>query len=329
MKENLLKDLFREISGKLSKKDSMWPYFENKDYVPIKIDKANFHPLCEEEKINVVFIDGGNIEIAGNNNFSLQLMRIYYTIYENNRRIDSKTSTYFVFVDSVKESSSIIYDAKVYQNNQCVETFKYNLSENNIRAKPESIVCSVRRIFEIRTAGLLSNSKTIAVMDGNLAVKNTLEYAEMEKVKSTLIAGISKTSSVMTDAGANLVGYINNISPPDTTWFYHPICKNNNRMHRAEIIIAKLHKKSEFAFMIDIKEKENINQIIYNLSLNSKDPSFLGYPYGLIEADRFARCQEQEKQFLSARFLQSCDNPQKIRKILNTNKAHSILDSIN
>ena len=65
------------------------------------------------------------------------------------------------------------------------------------------------------------------------------------------------------------------------------------------------------------------------IAFNAKDPVFLGYPYGLIEADKFARCQENEKDYLKTRFIQKTTKDyKKIKQILNTNKAHDLLDNI-
>ena len=89
---------------------------------------------------------------------------------------------------------------------------------------------------------------------------------------------------------------------------------------------------SDYAFVIDIHKdcKDKIPEICSSLAYNSKDPVFLGYPYGLVEADQFARCQEYEKKFLQTRFLQSSrENFAQIRRFINTNNAHDVLDSIN
>ena len=98
------------------------------------------------------------------------------------------------------------------------------------------------------------------------------------------------------------------------------------------MIIARLHEISDYAFVIDIHKdcKDKIPEICSSLAYNSKDPVFLGYPYGLVEADQFARCQEYEKKFLQTRFLQSSrENFAQIRRFINTNNAHDVLDSIN
>lgn len=350
-----MQKLFEKISNELIETKANEPYFSDKSYQPVKISTDNFHPIsCSincSAKRKIAYIDGGNIEIIGNNNFSLQLMRIYYSIYDQGKRIKSNKKDYFVLINTINNSlteGKIKYKAEVYDDEKLteaklIETILFNHTLNSEQQKPETIVNSVRRIYEIRTIKEVCSeigSKDIIVLDGNLCTKDESETKELEasysKVasKGIFLCAISKTSSNITDSGASLVGYIHNLhnygkDEENKEWYYCPICINNNPLHKAELVIAKLHKKSEYAFMIDIF-KENKNEmlhIIEALAQNSKDPCFLGYPYGLIDADANARCQESEKEFLQTRLMMS-KNARNLRKFINTNKAHDVLDSI-
>ena len=74
---------------------------------------------------------------------------------------------------------------------------------------------------------------------------------------------------------------------------------------------------------------ENINNTVSALKQNSKDPVFLGYPYGLIEADKFARISNNEAEYLRMTFVaKACKSFDKIKQHLNALNAHSILDNI-
>ena len=57
------------------------------------------------------------------------------------------------------------------------------------------------------------------------------------------------------------------------------------------------------------------------------DPVFIGYPYGLVEADRIARISNQEKESLKTMFLVKLRN-KNIEKYLSSVNAHEILDRI-
>ena len=60
---------------------------------------------------------------------------------------------------------------------------------------------------------------------------------------------------------------------------------------------------------------------------NSQDALFLGYPYGLIVADKFARVSHEEKKSLKMNFLLKADN-REIAEYLSTTDAHDILDNL-
>ena len=82
-------------------------------------------------------------------------------------------------------------------------------------------------------------------------------------------------------------------------WYYYPVVNIEDEEHQAEMYFIKLHKDSKHTFMFEVyKENEyNLQNILSLLKQNSIDPVFLGYPYGLIEADKFARVTAQEKEY--------------------------------
>ena len=55
----------------------------------------------------------------------------------------------------------------------------------------------------------------------------------------------------------------------------------------------------------------------------------MGYPYGLIEADRFARVSNQERDSLKLRLRVMLGKEfKRIEKYINSTNAHEILDNI-
>lgn len=60
---------------------------------------------------------------------------------------------------------------------------------------------------------------------------------------------------------------------------------------------------------------------------NSGDALFLGYPYGLIAVDKFARISNEEKKNLRMNILLKAENKE-IAEYLSTTDAHGILDNM-
>jgi len=110
----------------------------------------------------------------------------------------------------------------------------------------------------------------------------------------------------------------------DGAWFYHPVVKAVTDM--PEISFARLHEQSRYVFRIETIRPNDMTSIMDVLSYYSSDPAFPGYPYGLIEADRFARVSKQETEQMKIRFMMQSDK--RLQSELNALNAHSILDNM-
>lgn len=69
-----------------------------------------------------------------------------------------------------------------------------------------------------------------------------------------------------------------------------------------------------------------MKEIVSTLAYYSADVSFPGYPYGLIDADRFARISNDEKNVL--RLKLSHIIPKHLRISENNNLAHDLLNKL-
>ena len=98
-----------------------------------------------------------------------------------------------------------------------------------------------------------------------------------------------------------------------------------------DIYFVKLNSRSDYVFRLDVARTReyDIREIVSLLADNSRDPVFLGYPYGLIEADRFARVTNREKEGLFMELVVRLKSDYKrIKPYLNSLNSHGILDSI-
>ena len=74
-----------------------YPKFSGDGYRAHKIDAKNFHQI-EKSNSNkkIAFVDAGNAEIIASANFSLNLIRVCYVIYQNNKKISSQVLQYLI-----------------------------------------------------------------------------------------------------------------------------------------------------------------------------------------------------------------------------------------
>ncbi|MAH33136.1 hypothetical protein CL615_01975 [archaeon] len=328
--------------------DDNFVKFSDSGYDAVKFDKNNFSNIENIKSDNkIAFIDGGSSEILKSSNFSLNLIRIYYAVYFKNKRIKSGKNDFYSFTCAKNVNNEIYFDTEIIgiKNNiiskeglllsSLDETIKQGITRANI----SNMANLVRRFSEIKTAAKVVESldeNDIIVLDGSLQCTFTNEKKYLEELyenalrNKVIVCGLSKTTALMTDKGNSITSALNKFNF-DGKWAYHPVADIKNENHQADIAFVKFHEKSKYMFRFEIfrKQKERIKDAINLISGNCKDPVFIGYPYGLVEADRSARISNSEKEmmltFFSIKFGKEWE---KIKDSLSSVDAHEILDSI-
>jgi len=336
MEEDILKDIVEDLNFSIKEKGKFIKlYYE--DYEPVEIDKSNFHEIKDIASENkLAFIDGGNCEILKAPNFSLQFIRVYYTIYKNNKRIENKRYEFYLLIRSLSKDNKILYKTKAFGGNLIGEiefdSFDKTISQGNNRADISFVGNVARRFSELSIAkevlDKLEKNDAI-VFDGSLEAKYTHEEKILDELfekaakKDIMLAGLSKTCELLTDKGNSVIGVLAEMQI-DGEWFYNPVAKLNKRF---DIYFAKLNKDSDYVFRIDSTKKDD--KVFSMLKSNSTDPVFFGYPYALIESDKFARVTNKESEIFKTKFMMKAGKDwKKISSFLKSNDAHSVLDSI-
>lgn len=277
----------------------------------------------------VCYVDGGNAEIIGASNFSLQLIRTYYAVYSGNNRVLNKKHEFYVLVSAKGENNKIKYEAETFNTHFRLEkefdALDKHLTIGGHKAEPSKIAEVIRKFAEIKMANeavdVLSAGDLI-VRDGDLEKNYTGEekyYSQLltnAEKKGVIVSGLSKTTGILTNTGNSVSSALTGISPA-CEWYYPAT---------THIGFAKLNSQSKHIFRIDLNNSEKIGNVLALLKVNSVDPCFLGYPYGLIEADRHARVSVKEQQQLQLMFLAKGGN--KFREHISSKDAHEILNRI-
>ena len=318
--------------------------FGGKGYSPIRIVDENFSEISAREHTGkIVFIDGGNAEVASGPNFSFHFFRIYYCIYEGKERKLNGRNEFFALVSTKEGGDGIVYTTKFFKGAPIgdLEFFPNDetLKDGLKRAKISRVGDVIRRFSELQTAinvmEILEEDDVI-VLDGNLEAAFTGEQAYFDRLyrkageRNVAVVGFSKTTSLLTKKGTPLAKIFLS-KRPNGLWHYSPVVEIMNESHKADIFFAKLHPDSNFVFRVDIYDgvPYNTDNLFGALCSHSKDPVFLGYPYGLIEADKFARVSNQEKEMLQTEFRVKCGIEwEKIEKISKSQSAHDVLDRV-
>lgn len=342
-------DLINEIKKKLGNKlnfEEETPKFSDSNYQPFKLSKDNFH-LIKKTTTNakIAFIDGGNLEVLKAADFSLNLIRIYFSIYQNNKKINSGKEEFYALIYADNQDDEIFYKTKLFSKNKevlpeeedlIVNSFDTSLKKGQHRINISRIAGVVRRFSELKIASKVVeklDKEDILVLDGSLQSTTTNETRYLEELfrkgleNNILITALSKSCTLMTDSGASLIVVLGAICP-EAEWYYHPVAEIESLEHQAEIFFVKFHEKTRHIFRFEVykKQKYGIENVLSLLKENSNDPIFLGYPYGLIDADKFARISNKELEYFKTMLTLKLGDASKLDKHLNVRNAHDILD---
>jgi len=309
---NKISEYLKNFVTDFSEDDSL--IFNNK---VIKIDKNNFSEIKEENnKRKIAFIDGGQAEILSAGNFCLSFIRIGALVYQDNKMIKDYQHEFYLLTTAKYQNNDLTYESKIFTNTPSL-IYEADLTissndpsiRNGIERAPISKVSSMaRRFAELSLAKKVEAD--IIVVDGTLepTFRNEEKYLDLPEN----VCSLAKSSSLFTASGNSPVVLLNRIGLHGC-WNY---------LIEDDSFFVKLHPRSKHVFRF-MGNKDFLTA----LTENSRDALFLGYPYGLIAVDRFARVSSSEKKNMLASFLLRNEN-KNLSDYLSTINAHDILDRI-
>jgi len=341
----VIKHLIRNLDSNIREDEIGDPFLSSHNYnvYPLNIQYFNSIKIIESNK-KFAFIDGGNQELIGAPNFSVQLNRVYFNIFSGKRRIQPESLPQKIEFFSVTiakfRDKQIFYDTLLFPTTNEFPKFLPDSSDlsfssmdrrimvGNSRADIGQVASIARRFAEWEYAKHIVEEELgegdVLVMDGTLrtAFTNESNYAQAAyksaKDKGVVYTGLSKTSRLFTTTGHSLLGAIRKLASDNKAspmWYYYPIAKSLSPEHAADIFIVKLSDQSPRAFRYEIHNEQvtslnsnDINEIFSQLSINASDLSLPGYPYGLIDAHDNARVRSEELEAYRVILLSEISN---------------------
>ena len=296
--------------------------FPKEDYLllnnhKIKLNPDNFNSLNPTSNSKTIaFIDGGEAQILSAGNFCLSLIRVAAIIFQNNKKINAEQYEFYLLTTAVPKNDEIYYESKIFsekplidENDLFISSTDETIRSGLERASLTKISNMARRFAELTLASKITSDYIL--LDGTLQPTFNNEEKYLYKIKNKASA-LAKTNTLFTQSGNNPVILLSK-SSPSGCWSY---------LAEEQTYFVKLHEKSNYIFRF-----EGNPEIMPLLLANSNDALFLGYPYGLILADKLARVSNQEKSNLAANFLLRAEN-REIRDYLYSGNTHEILDRL-
>jgi hypothetical protein len=345
------------------------PKFADKRYTPRDFSTNFFSCISSIEcDSKLSFIDGGNAPVYDSPNVTVHLSRVYFNLFKNEKRVNPRylpqRMEFYTICYTTAEKDRIFYETELVPivqewakylpdvRGMKFDTFDPSLMSERFRVPIGRIAETVRRFAEWKLVGLVIEHELdegdAVIRDGTLQTSvinervysnRAMNYAVKNKV---VLLGLAKTSSLFTSTGFPLFAAIAELAENsdfrNEAWFYYPIVNINQPDHRAEMYAVKLHRNSDYVFRLEflkdqakMMDKPEIEKYICSLAQCAKGASFPGYPYGLIDADRFARVSGNETCAQNLQFLSCASSSgvlKRLKRCLKTSDAHELLNKL-
>ncbi|MEK6969809.1 MAG: hypothetical protein AABW48_05265 [Nanoarchaeota archaeon] len=283
----------------------------------IPVIRENFQEVnSSAEEKTIAFVDGGQAEILSGGNLSLSFIRVFAQVMKSSKKLDSFKHEFYVLTTAVYRNGEIWYEGKVFgsdlieEADLLVSSYDSSIKSGNERGPISKVAGMARRFAELKLAQKIKTDYVL--LDGTLEITLKNEEKYMAGLGKN-VAALAKTCSLFTTCGNNPAVLLQKLSSFQQAWSY--LADNNNSF-------VKLHPRAKHVFRF----QGNL-EILPFLVNGSSDPLFLGYPYGLILADKLARVSEEERKSLKMQLLLNKEN-REFTEYLSTTNAHEILDNL-
>jgi len=317
----LLQTIAREIKASLqssSADDAL--LFDGKQF-PVRWEQFISLEQPDSQKA-IAFVDGGQAEILSAGNFCLSFLRIAAVVFAGQKKKRPLLSEFYLFTKSIFHENEIWYQSKLFpldasplltSEQLLVSSRDALLATGKERASITVVSSLARRFAELALVRKAVADTDIVVLDGTLEATYPREEALLQQL-SPAVCALAKTSALFTKNGHNPTLLLDKLGPSGC-WQY-AVAESE------QMGFVKLHEKSKHVFRYEGKQEH-----LPFLLEQSRDAVFLGYPYGLILADKLARVSNQEKQRLRMQLLLRKENRELLDAMQATN-AHEILDAL-
>ncbi|MBS3110839.1 hypothetical protein J4435_01960 [Candidatus Woesearchaeota archaeon] len=339
-------NLIKSINTHLNRNDvdeEILPLLPNNSYKALPFSPSRFRSFQESGGTGrtLAFIDGGQAELLSTPSLSVGVIRAVARAYNGMKRAFSMTTEFYACISPSPLKNDVTYATELFplRGNVLPDTnlLSFASTDGSIRsgvrrASPSALLSVARRFAELElamaAAGKLSAGDLI-VLDGSLQQGYTHEeqllgaLRQSSLEKGIMAVGVSKTNSLLSTSGLTF-GSMLSPHHPHEQWWYAPVALPSDGA--PHISFARLHQKSSGAFLVE-SFAEPDEPLFASLAAYSHDPVFLGYPYGLVEADRAARVSNQDASYLRTKLAEKLGR-RDITALLSQKNAHEVLDSI-
>ena len=281
----------------------------------------------------IAFVDGGNAMLAEAPSFVIYINRVYYSMFSGRRRekpirqprvefFSCMTSKSTPSQSSNTHADEAYYSTRLFTRNDAdhdrlPQDDDLGISRNDAKSQGlsrESLRTMPREMAEWAVAGSVIdgelNDGDILVMDGTLQTRSVLEskfaapICKKATQKGVVLCGLAKTSTLVTTDNLPLIGRASELAETaglrGRRWFVG-VCNRATANDMGYMYIVRFHERSRYTFRFSVLGEQHegmahaeVESVLASIAANSRDISMPGYPYGAIDADRFAKVRNRE-----------------------------------
>ena len=286
-----------------------------------------------DEPRRIAFVDGGNATLADAPSFMIGMNRVYYSVFRGDRRQRPARQPRIEFFSCVtagggKAASHAgaaekgAYSARLFARNEgdrgrLPPDSQLDIPSDDARgrgASRDSLLTIPRRMAEWGVAGSVIDDELRAgdmlVMDGTLQSRSKRETEFVAPIcrraveKGVVLCGLAKTSTLVAADNLPLIGRATELAEAaglgGKRWFVG-ICDRATANDMGYTYVARFHERSRYVFRLGVLSEQHghmsageAESVLASIAANSRDISMPGYPYGAIDADRFAKVRVRE-----------------------------------
>lgn len=281
----------------------------------------------------IAFVDGGNATLAEAPSFLIGMNRVYCSVFQGSRRQRPARQPRIEFFSCVtaggRRQASLstsaekgAYSTKLFARNAAdrdrlpvdadLDVFPEDVRGSG--ASRDMLMAIPRRMSEWAVAGSVIDGELRAgdmlVMDGTLQTRSKRETKFVAPIckraveKGVVLCGLAKTSTLVTTDNLPLIGSASELAEAaglgGRRWFVG-VCDRATANDMGYTYIARFHEKSRYVFRFGVLSEQHAGMsaaeavsVLASIAANSRDVSMPGYPYGAIDADRFAKVRNRE-----------------------------------
>lgn len=320
------------LDSLLSSLESAFPSAAHDDVVTnvgdpreFELKPSAFREIYETDSPRrVAFVDGGNGTVAQSPGFVISLNRLYCSLFRGRTREAASPAPRVEFFSLVTRkvrasgSGSVAsYDAALFP--QAKEHRRFLPARQDVSSGIREVGAGrdprmsslARSLGEWQMARMVAETLEggdMLVMDGSLMTLDRTEsrYAqdlyETASRRGVIVCALAKTSGLTTRGGEPLLSRVREISSETGYGRWRIDVADRMSAHdRGFVMVVKLHPNAAFSFRFEILREQSgrmdeaeKDHVLASLAANSGDLSFLGYPYGLVDADRYAQVRNRD-----------------------------------